>query len=265
MNFSLQFLGAGGAFAVPTDSTDLNSCLMQSNMVLTDYEAGKRMLIDCGSYIPLSAAAQGFTAADFDAVYISHEHADHTGGLEWLALSRFFGQIAQPELFCHTSVENKLRTMLMAGLEKTTRGLQTFNDYFQIGQQGASRFDWNKIRFHLTPAIHVPDQNNPMWSYGLVIKPCEGKSAWISSDTVFDVDRMSAYVSLFEPDIIFHDCETTSFKTGVHAHYEDLKTLPDKVRAKMWLYHYDDVSAAQLDAQADGFAGFVQRGQTFEL
>ena len=41
-------------------------------------------------------------------------------------------------------------------------------------------------------------------------------------------------------DIIFHDCETLPFKSGVHAHYEDLKTLDDKTRKKMWLYHYQD-------------------------
>ena len=63
-------------------------------------------------------------------------------------------------------------------------------------------------------------------------------------------------------DIIFHDCETAPFRSGVHANFLDLKTLPPEVKRKMHLYHYQDIKLP--DAIAEGFAGFVERGQTFE-
>jgi uncharacterized protein YfaQ (DUF2300 family) len=66
-------------------------------------------------------------------------------------------------------------------------------------------------------------------------------------------------------DVIFHDCETSpiEFASEVHAHYEDLKTLPDEVRAKMWLCHYQD--GPKPDCVKDGFAGWVEQGQTFDF
>lgn len=264
MSFTLQFLGVGGAFAAPTNPNDLNSCLMQSNMVLT-HRDGSKMLIDCGSYIPLSAAAQGFTAADFDAVYISHEHADHAGGLEWLALSRFFNpNVGRPKLYCAPPVENNLRAMTIPGLETTTRGVQSFESYFTTAQMDIDdSFHWSGTRFLCPPAVHVDDPLHPMRSYGLVFQT-GNNSVWISTDTMFDRKLIEKMNDSWKLGVIFHDCET-GFKTGVHAHYDELKTLSPDIKSKMWLYHYDAVSAAQLDAQADGFAGFVQRGQMFDL
>jgi hypothetical protein len=67
--------------------------------------------------------------------------------------------------------------------------------------------------------------------------------------------------------LIFHDCETSPFKSGVHAHFDDLKTLPDEIKSKMWLMHYqwvEEVDLAKL-AEDNGFAGFVRKGQSFDL
>jgi hypothetical protein len=64
-------------------------------------------------------------------------------------------------------------------------------------------------------------------------------------------------------DVVFHDCETYPFKSGVHAHYDDLVTLPKEQKAKMWLYHYGP--DPKQNANKDGFCGFVQKGQTFEV
>jgi hypothetical protein len=63
-------------------------------------------------------------------------------------------------------------------------------------------------------------------------------------------------------DIIFQDCETAPFESGVHSHYGKLKTLPDKMKQKMWLYHYQDGDLP--DARGDGFRGFVVKGQRFD-
>ena len=62
-------------------------------------------------------------------------------------------------------------------------------------------------------------------------------------------------------DIIFHDCETADKKSGVHAHYSDLVLVEKKLKKKMWLYHYN--SGVLPNAKADGFLGFVEKGQVF--
>lgn len=71
-----------------------------------------------------------------------------------------------------------------------------------------------------------------------------------------------------EATIIFHDCETSPFKSGVHSHYEDLKTLPAEIKAKMYLYHYQDNVSTDYDtwnakAKEDGFGGFLKIGSLF--
>ena len=43
-----------------------------------------------------------------------------------------------------------------------------------------------------------------------------------------------------QADFIVHDCETTPFKSGVHANYLDLKTLPPEIKGRMILAHYSD-------------------------
>jgi len=64
-----------------------------------------------------------------------------------------------------------------------------------------------------------------------------------------------------EARYIFHDCETGQHKSGVHAHYDDLKDLPHEIRQKMWLYHY--YPNPEQKPAADGFADFVRRRDTF--
>ncbi len=66
-----------------------------------------------------------------------------------------------------------------------------------------------------------------------------------------------------QADVIFHDCETAPYKSGVHAHYSDLKNLEQKHYNKMWLYHYQ--SNPSQTPEEDGFLGFAKKGQVFEL
>ncbi len=83
----LRFVGVGSAFAGPE--------LGQSNMVI-EAESGKLLLIDCGQRSQDMLHDQYGTEDDpsailaIDAVYLTHQHADHIGGLEWLALCTYF-------------------------------------------------------------------------------------------------------------------------------------------------------------------------------
>src|SRR5687768_11001375 len=93
----LTFIGIGSAFTLAN---------FQSNMLLED--AGKRLLIDCGGDARHALAKAGLGAKDVDALYVSHLHADHVGGIEWLGFSRYFSQGPKPDLY----VNERLATSL---------------------------------------------------------------------------------------------------------------------------------------------------------
>ena len=96
--------------------------------------------------------------------------------------------------------------------------------------------------------------------YGIAIT-IGGRVIYITADTQFTPKRLMAHY--LQADIIFHDCETGMNHSGVHAHYEDLCTLENDIKAKMWLYHYHP--GALPDAQGNGFKGFAQPRQVFNL
>jgi hypothetical protein len=73
---------------------------------------------------------------------------------------------------------------------------------------------------------------------------------------------MKAYYR--EANLIVHDCET-AYNSGVHAHYDSLKTLDPAIKRKILLAHYqdnvvDNLAEWQQKARDDGFAGFIEPG-----
>jgi ribonuclease BN (tRNA processing enzyme) len=90
------------------------------------------------------------------------------------------------------------------------------------------------------------------------------RKIYITTDVQFAPETsMKAYYR--EADVIIHDCETL-YKSGVHAHYDDLRTLAPEIKAKMMLLHYQDNVLDDWDnwqhraLNEDGFRGFVKPG-----
>ena len=88
----ITFLGSGSAFTIGESN-------FHSNLLIEDLKTSKKLLIDCGSDTRFSMQEVGLTFNDIDAVYISHIHADHTGGLEWLGFTRYFSKFTIPDLY----------------------------------------------------------------------------------------------------------------------------------------------------------------------
>lgn len=110
--------------------------------------------------------------------------------------------------------------------------------------------------------VHVSSKYQIEHSFGLMWNdPDTNERVYLTTDTQFcPINAINAYFK--EADHIFHDCETSPFASGVHAHYNNLKTLAPEVKSKMWLYHYHDNVVAKLDemneqAINDGFRGFL--------
>lgn len=254
----IRFAGVGGAFSTPA--------LYQSNMLVTA-ASGRRLLIDCGSDIRFSLAECGLTYENLreslDAVYISHLHSDHIGGMEWLAISTYFHSDPwQLRLFMEGALMREMwNDALKAGLRCIEGKNMHLTDYFRCHPQAEDgSFEWENIRFTLIRMDHVISGYRNHYSYGLLIREAGGPEILITTDTQF---RPEQIVRIGErAAVIFHDCETNHFKTRVHAHYEELRALPDRIRKKTWLYHYQPNPPQQ--PERDGFLGFVVKGREFE-
>ena len=256
---NIQFLGVGSAFA----SLDY----LQSNMLLSG-DNGTRMLIDCGTDIRHALSDYGVTngnvGSKIDSVFISHLHADHVGGLEWLAICTYFNPKAKrPILYGEANLLDELwHNSLKGGLEVIDTGLCRLEDYFDCRPLHVGEtFHFRGINLTMHRMTHIQSNSCSRYSYALLAEDPGKGVFFLTTDTRFAPELIRELAP--QVDLIFHDCETTVSRTGVHAHYEELLSLPPEIRAKIWLYHYS-ASPCQ-DPAADGFLGFVQRGQSFQF
>lgn len=252
----LIFLGTGSAFTVGTDN-------FHSNMLLIS-DTKEKLMIDCGSDARLSLHKQKMAHVDIGNVYISHLHADHAGGLEWLALTTKFDPrcTQKPNLFICEALVNDLWNKTLSGGLSTIQcefaKLSTFFDVHPIPVNGT--FMWENQEFRIIQTVHVVNGFSLMYSFGLYMV-VNGLKVFITTDTQFAPRQMTDFYLM--SDLIFHDCETAPFSSGVHAHYTELLTLPEHLRKKMWLYHYNP--GPLPDAEKDGFRGFIVPGQCFDF
>jgi ribonuclease BN (tRNA processing enzyme) len=258
--FQVQFIGVGNATTVPDLGKSLAKCDWQSN-ILVHSEGGKKLLLDCGGDVRFALHQQGYKLADVDALYVSHAHADHVGGIEGLAFSTFFGPNARKrQLFCSATFAGSLWAQsLRGGLDSIEGREMVLSEYFdvrKVRKNGA--FIWEGITFELIQVVHIMAERSLKASYGLMIREGNGPKVFWTSDTQFCPNQISKFYET--ADIILHDCET-GFKSGVHSHYTELVTLPSTTKEKMHLYHYHPNAPQKFDAKGDGFGGFVLKGE----
>lgn len=266
----IKFIGVGSAFA--------GARLGNSNMVV-EADNGKLLLIDCGFRAQdMLLDAYGInngTVGNIDSIYVSHLHADHIGGLEWLALCTFFNPACPPpKLYCvgdlmqelwDKSLRGGLETLQVRGKPATAIEAK-LTTYFAVEPIKINEsFTWEGVKFTPVQTVHVISGFRIQHCYGLMIRREEGgRQYFLTGDTQFAPNQLRDFYGA--ADIIFHDCETTPFQSGVHAHYDELKMLPDDVKERMYLYHYNsEEDERNPRAVEDGFAGFIGVGQEFEL
>jgi ribonuclease BN (tRNA processing enzyme) len=273
----LTVLGAGSAFSMNQ---------YQSNFLL-DFD-GYKMLFDCGSDIRWAMHDVKLGVNDIDGIYISHLHADHIGGLEWVALNRFFNK-SLPKVDLYISeylVDDLWSDCLKGGLSTYQGAVLGLNDYFNvivIPENGTIPLhkivglDHDYLGWDLTPVqtVHVMSGYKIMPSFGILLKRNKEikdkvNTLYITADTQYSPYQIRDFYA--QADLILEDCETANFKSHVHAHYEDLNKLEIEFKNKMWLYHYNDqpwgaadFDAMQQMAKHDGFLGFLMPRQEIEI
>ncbi len=262
----LTFAGVGSAFA------PLN--IFQTSAVLTN-EEGRHLVIDMGGDARFSLARLGVQLQDIDAVYITHLHADHIGGMEWLAFCTYFAHLPRPKLFANISLMGEMwDKSLRGGLDSIEGKVMNLTDYFDCKPVLPNRwFEWGGVSFTPVQTVHIMAGYQIVHSYGLMIafpgtkaRP-GGFSIFYTGDTQFCPNQIMCFYD--QADLIFQDCTTAQgAKSPVHAHFDELRTLPDKIKGRMWLMHYQTTADGGLfitenEARNQGFIGFVRRGQEF--
>ena len=265
----ITFVGTGSAFTTKN---------FQTNTLISRND--KNLLIDAGGDIRFSLGKLGLSYKDINALYITHLHNDHIGGCEYLAFCTYFTPNCEKITLIGNSdlIREAWNTSLKGGL-KSIQGKKTvLDDYFDtqmIKKNG--KFFWEDIEFHIVQSVHIMDEYSIVPSFGLMmIDPDTKKKIYYTGDTQFCPNQISSFYD--QADLIIHDCETTPYKSGVHANYLDLVTLPEATKKKMMLQHYQDniIDPKMADgwkesAKGAGFTnwdgenyGFVKQGFIFD-
>jgi len=251
----ITFIGTGSAFTVGEGNYNSN--------ILLEADNSKKFLIDCGSDARHALHELGYSCSDIDNVFISHLHADHAGGLEWLGFSRrFISKSPKPHLYISETLSDRLwENTLSGGMSSLDDEKASLESYFipHLLSENAE-FEWEGVNFEMVRTQHVNDAGCSIPSFGLFIRS-NNQKIYLTSDTQFTPEALSKFFR--DADVIFHDCETGEFKSGVHAHFDELCTLDSEIKSKMWLYHYN--SGELPDAKKAGFKGFVKKGQSFDV
>ncbi len=289
---TLTFLGVGSAFAKRNYNAN---ALIEAWNTGPDHQAkpDDLLLVDFGGLGPRALhelkATPGFAYLDIGGrinypairrIFITHQHADHIGGLEELALMNTYmfadpqtDRGFKPQIISSINVfVNLWDSSLKGGLGAIQGRHALLQDYFfilSLGQQRQRHDSFTllkRYRFDIFPTDHIQVERKYDWpSFGLYLTDTRsGQTVFFSGDTRYDYP---AYASMMQQaGLCFHDVQLFDQRDPVHPLISDLRTMPPEIKAKTLLYHYgDDWDAGPFDFVGDEFRGFAEPHRRYVL
>ncbi len=241
MNLSLRFLGVGGA-----QSPELGSACG-----VLERDGHPLLMIDCGA--EALSAYLGRYGEPPGALYITHTHMDHVGGLERLFYRLYFDDTrrGRVRLYVHSALVPLLQSRIADYPEVLAEGGANFWDAFSLVP--LSRGFWHAgFWYDVFPTRH----HAPQSSFGLSLG---GSFAW-TGDTRPIPEMLAQYAA--HGEVVAHDCSLVGNPS--HTGLADLeREYPAELRERMVLYHY----ASLADAEQMRRSGYqvARRNQTVEL
>lgn len=240
-NLGLRFLGVGNSQALRLGS---------SAAVL---EAGHQpwLLIDCGP-TTLEAYLETYSAPP-SALFITHAHFDHIGGLEGLyyRLATATPRLAPVKLFAPVALITLLQRRLADYPSLLAEAGSNFWDVFQLIP--VSDGFWHRgMHFTLFPVRH----HEYLSAFGLAL---EGRFLF-TGDTRPIPEVLNRYARHGER--IFHDCGIEPNPS--HCGLDEIRTeySPDQVK-RMVVYHYESEQAGEQIRRVG--LRIARRGERFDL
>ncbi|GAB2570380.1 MBL fold metallo-hydrolase [Dyella jejuensis] len=238
MNWHLHFLGTGAAHAVE----------LGSSAAVLERDGRPVLLIDCGpDTLDRYLAAYGEPPR---ALYITHTHMDHVGGLERLFTRLWF----------HEALRGKTRVFTHAALVPWLQARVA--DYPGALAEGGVNY-WEAFR--LVPCsrgfwldgwwfdVFATRHHRPGTSFGLALQG----SFVFTGDTRPIPEMLAQYAG--DGELVAHDCGLVGNPS--HTGIDDIEREYDQVlRARLLLYHYGSAGdGAALAARGYRIAGTGER------
>jgi ribonuclease BN (tRNA processing enzyme) len=231
MAWSLNFLGTGAAHA----AAELGNAA-----AVLERDGVPLLLIDCGpDALQRYLDAYGEPPA---ALFITHLHMDHVGGLEGLFQRLWFDETcrARTRLYVHAALMPLLQSRVADYPGVLAEGGVNFWEAFRL--LPCSRGFWHGGYWF---EVFATRHHRPETSYGLALP---GSFAW-TGDTRPIPEMLEVHAGGRE--LVAHDCGLIGNPS--HTGIDDvLREYPESLQRRLLLYHYG--SAADGEAlQARGF------------
>lgn len=234
---TIHFLGCGNAHSMELGNSsavfEQGDCLLCIDMGFTAYHAYK----DRYKALP-------------EAVFITHGHLDHIGGLENLFFDAYFNAKSLVKLFVPVSLVSLIHKKLASIEHALAEGNANFWDAFQLVPVEEA-FWYRGLKFTVFENRH----HQPGFSYGLALS---GKFLY-SGDTKPIPEVINFHAS--NGELIFHDLSLTNQPS--HTFVDELTCYTKNVLSRCWFYHLSNADDVQ-QCEERGF-NVVKPNQTFTL
>jgi ribonuclease BN (tRNA processing enzyme) len=240
-SLAMRFLGVGNAQATALGSSSavLEKC------------GNPLLLIDCGPDT-LNRFGQTYGKPEPAALFITHTHFDHIGGLESWFYRLMTGHLTlQPRLYIPVKLLPILQSRIADYPNLLAEGGSNFWDAFQLIPV-SERFWLDNLLFDVFPVRHHEHDT----AFGIALK---GHFLY-TGDTRPIPEMLIRFASRGE--LIFHDCSVDSSPS--HTGLADIRRAyrPEQWR-RMILYHYGS-ETDRLTIEAEGLLT-AQAGSVYNL